>query len=154
MRVSRPGLPRPGPGTLLAGLVAASSCWVAYDNGGYGLASRSTLAIVIWWGFIVAIAFGLLAREPVPSSSMLVGGLIASLALWTFASLLWTPSPRRRSRSSTGVSLYLGMFIARDALLAPRSTLGRLADGLAVAITAVAAVALIEPALPRLVPGR
>ena len=122
--------------------------WIAYDNGGYGLASRSTLAIAVWWGFIVAIAFGLLPRTRVPRAAMLVGGLIAALALWTFASLLWTSNVEATFEEFNRVSLYLGAFIV-VVLVSRRSNLGRFADGLALAVTGVAAVALIS----RLFPG-
>ena len=148
MRLTRPGFPRPGPGTLVAALVAAAFFWIAYDNGGYSLASRSTLAIAVWWGFIVALAFGLLPRTPVPRAAMLVGGLIAALALWTFASLLWTPNAEATFEEFNRASLYLGTFIV-VVLVSRRSNLGRFADGLAMAVTGVAAVALIS----RLFPG-
>ena len=148
MRLTRPGYPRPGPGTLLSALVAAGLFWVAYDNGSYSLASRSTLAIAVWWGFIVAIAFGLWPRTPVPRAAMLVGGLIAALALWTFASLLRTPNAEATFEEFNRASLYLGTFIV-VVLVSRRSNLGRFADGLAMAVTGVAAVALIS----RLFPG-
>ena len=122
--------------------------WLAYDNGAYGLASRSTLAIAVWWGFIVAIAFGLLPRTRVPRAAMLVGGLIAALALWTFASLLWSSNVEATFEEFNRVSLYLGVFIV-VVLVSRRSNLGRFADGLALAVTGVAAVALIS----RLFPG-
>ena len=148
MRLTRPGYPRPGPGTLLSALVAAGLFWVAYDNGSYSLASRSTLAIAVWWGFIVAIAFGLWPRTPVPRAAMLVGGLIAALALWIFASLLRTPNAEATFEEFNRASLYLGTFIV-VALVSRRTNLGRFADGLAMAVTGVAAVALIS----RLFPG-
>ena len=138
----------PGPGTLLSALVAAGLFWVAYDNGSYSLASRSTLAIAVWWGFIVAIAFGLWPRTPVPRAAMLVGGLIAALALWIFASLLRTPNAEATFEEFNRASLYLGTFIV-VALVSRRTNLGRFADGLAMAVTGVAAVALIS----RLFPG-
>ena len=147
MRLPRPGLPRFGPGTVVTALVAAAFFWIAYDNGGYSLASRSTLAIAVWWGFIVALAFGLMPRTPVPRAAMLVGGLIAALALWTFASLVWTPNAEGTFEEFNRVSLYLGAFIV-VVLVSRRSNLGRFADGLALAVTGVAAVALISRLLP------
>jgi hypothetical protein len=148
VRLPRPGFPRPGPGTLAAALVAAGLFWIAYDNGSYSLASRGTLAIAVWWGFIVALAFGLWPRTPVPRAAMLVGGLIAALALWVFASLLWTPSAEATFEEFNRASLYLGTFIV-VLLVARRSNVGRLADGIAVAVTGVATVAFIS----RLFPG-
>ena len=142
------GLSRLGPGTLVTGLVAAAVLWVAYDNGSYGLASRSTLAIVVWWGLIVGLVFGLLQREPIPRASLVVGALVAALALWTLASLFWTADAEATFDEFNRVTLYLGTFTL-VALGSRRSTLGRWADGLAVAIAAVAAIAITS----RLFPG-
>lgn len=122
--------------------------WIAYDNGGYDVASRNTLAIVVWWGFIVALVFGLVPRAIVPRAVLVVAGLIASLALWTCASLLWTPNAEATFDEFNRASLYLGAFAA-VALASRRSSLGRWADGLAVAVAAVAGVALTS----RLFPG-
>jgi O-Antigen ligase len=148
VRLPRPGFPRPCPGTLVAALVATTFFWIAYDNGGYGLAGRSTLAIAVWWGFIVILAFGLWPRTPMSRPAMLAGGLIAALALWTFASLLWTPNAEATFEEFNRVSLYLGTFSV-VVLVSRRSNLGRFADGLAVAVSGVAVVALVS----RLFPG-
>jgi hypothetical protein len=122
--------------------------WIAYDNGSYSLASRGTVAIAVWWGFIVVLAFGLWPRTPVRRAALFAGGLIATLALWILASLLWTPNPEATFEEFNRVSLYLGVFIV--VLLVSRpSNVARFADGIAVAVTAIAAVALIS----RLFPG-
>ncbi|HET9286512.1 MAG TPA: O-antigen ligase family protein [Gaiella sp.] len=142
------GLSRLGPGTLVTGLVAAAVLWVAYDNGSYGLASRSALAIVVWWGLIVGLVFGLMPRDPIPRVSLVVGALVAALALWTLASLFWTADAEATFDEFNRVTLYLGTFTL-VALGSRRSTLGRWADGLAVAIAAVAAIAITS----RLFPG-
>jgi len=137
----------------VAVLVAAALFWIAYDNGGYGVASRSTLAIVLWWAVIVTIAFGLLPRTPVPRAAMLVGGLIAALACWTFASLLWTPDAEGTFEEFNRASLYLGTFVV-VALLVRRSNVGRFADGLALAVTGIATVALVSRLFPGSFPER
>jgi O-antigen ligase/polysaccharide polymerase Wzy-like membrane protein len=148
VRLPRPGFPRPGPGAVVAALVAAGLFWIAYDNGSYSLASRGTVAIAVWWGFIVILAFGLWPPTPVPRAALLIGGLIAALALWTLTSLLWTSNAEATFDEFNRASLYLGTFIV-VVLLSRRSNLGRFADGLALAVTGVAAVALIS----RLFPG-
>ncbi|HEX3290320.1 MAG TPA: O-antigen ligase family protein, partial [Gaiella sp.] len=148
MRVSRPGLPTVGRGALVTGLVAAALFWVAYDNGTYGLDGRNTVAIVVWWAVVVAVVFGLLPRAPVPASAIVVGCVIASLALWTLASLLWSPSAEATFDEFNRLTLYLGTFVL-VVLGSRRGSLGRWADGMAAAIAAVAGVALTS----RLFPG-
>ena len=51
-----------GP-ALAAGIVAASLFWIAYDNGSYGVESRDSLAIAIWWTVVALIVFGLVPKE-------------------------------------------------------------------------------------------
>lgn len=148
MRVSRPGLSRPDRGTIVTGLVAAAFLWAAYDNGSYSLAGRSTVAIVIWWGIVVAVVFGLLPRRPVPRASLFIGGVLAALALWTFASLLWTPSAEATFDEFNRVSLYVGAFVLVT-LVVRRDSLDRWVDGLAVAVAAIAGIAVTS----RLFPG-
>jgi hypothetical protein len=128
--------------------VAAAFFWVAYDNGSYGLESRNTLAVAIWWALIVALVFGLLPREPVPTAAVVVGGLITSLAIWTLASLMWTPNEEASFDEFNRVSLYLGVFTL-VAISSRRGSLGRWADGVAVSTAAVAGVAVAS----RLFPG-
>jgi len=148
MRASRLGRWRLGPGVVVTGLVAAAVFWVAYDNGSYGLESRNTLAIALWWALIVIALFGLLPREPTSRASLVIGGLLAALALWTLASLLWSPSAEKTFDEFNRVTLYLAAF-ALVTVGVSRRNIGRWADGLAVAIAAVAAVALTS----RLFPG-
>jgi hypothetical protein len=148
MRASRLGQWRLGPGGVVTGLVAVAVFWVAYDNGSYSLESRNTLAIALWWALIVVVLFGLFPREPTSRVSLVIGGLLAALALWTLASLLWSPSAEKTFDEFNRVTLYFGAF-ALVTVGVSRRNIGRWADGLAVAIAAVAAVALTS----RLFPG-
>ena len=85
-----------GP-ALTAGIVAASLFWIAYDNGSYGVESRDSLAIGIWWTVVAVIVFGLAPKERVPRAALVLGALLASLTLWASASLLWSVTPRTPS---------------------------------------------------------
>lgn len=134
-------------GVVVAALVAGAVCWVAYDNGSYGLQSRNTLAIALWWGAIVAVVFGLAGREPLSRASLVVAALLATFALWTLASLIWTSDAEATFDEFNRVSLYLATF-ALVTLAVPRRTVGRWADGLAVAVAAIAVVALTSRLLP------
>jgi len=142
---------RLGP-TLTAGLVAVAVFWIAYDNGSYDVESRNSLAIVVWWTIIVVIVFGLWPNEPVDRSVFVVGGLLAALALWTSASLLWSTSSERAFDEVNRVTLYLGTFVL-VAVACSRIPLARWMNGLAAAISAIAAVALAARMFPDLFPG-
>jgi hypothetical protein len=141
-----------GP-ALTVGIVAASLFWIAYDNGSYGIEGRDTLAIAIWWTVVVVIVFGLLPRERVPPAALVLGALLAALALWTSASLLWSVSSESAFDEVNRVSLYLGVFVL-VVLVPSRRSLARWIGGLAMAISAIAAVAAVSRLFPGSFPGR
>lgn len=147
MRIPRPDSSRLGSG-LTAGILAAVFFWIAYDNGSYALTSRNALAIAIWWTLIVLIVFGLLPRQPAPRASLLLGALLAAFALWTSASLLWSVSSEKTFDEVNRVTLYLGVFVLVS-VVSSRRSLAHWIAGLAAAISAVAAVAIVA----RLIPG-
>ncbi len=140
-------------GVVVVALSAVVIFWIAYDDGSYGLPSRATLAIALWWAIIVGIAFNLLAPRRLPRATLVVGGLIVALALWTLASVTWAPSAEDAFNEFNRVSLYLGVYVF-VALAANRSTVGRWTDGMAAAIAAVAIVALVSRLLPGSFPDR
>ena len=144
---------KPSPEVLITAVVAAAVFWVAYDNGGYALVSRASIAIAVWWALVVAILFGVLSKEPATRASLLVGSLLTALALWTLASLVWSPGAEKSFAEFDRVTLYLGVF-ALVTLGSSRRTIGRWADGLAVAVAAVAAISLASRLVPDLLPER
>jgi hypothetical protein len=133
---------------LISGAVALVVFWLAYDDASYGLPARATVAIVVWWAVILGIALQLFAPIRLPRETLVVGGLLAALACWTLASILWAPSGEDAFNEFDRVALYLGIY-ALVVLAAARGQIGRWADGLAAAIAAVAVVALVS----RLFPG-
>ena len=44
---------------VVTSLVAVATFVVAYDGGGYSLASRSTLAVWVWWTIALGLALGI-----------------------------------------------------------------------------------------------
>jgi hypothetical protein len=141
-----------GP-ALTVGVVAASLFWIAYDNGSYGIESRGSLAIAVWWTVIVVIVFGLLPRERPPGAALVVVALLAVLALWTSASWLWAVSGENVFDEVNRVTLYLGVFVV-VAVVSSRRFLAWWIGGLATAISAVAAVAAVSRLFPGSLPGR
>jgi len=58
--------------------VAAATFWLAYDNGTFGLTTRNTVAIALWWTIAVALTLGLwpvvaLTRTAVATALSLAG---------------------------------------------------------------------------------
>jgi hypothetical protein len=143
---------RIAPG-LTAAIVAVVLFWIAYDDGSYGLESRNALAIAVWWTLIVVLVFGLVPRGPVSGASVVLGALLAALALWTLASLLWSDSPERTFDEVNRVTLYLGVFVLVS-IAVSRRTIGWWMYGLAIAGSGVASIALTSRLFPGSFPSR
>jgi hypothetical protein len=133
--------------------VAAAVFLVAYDNGGYGLASRSVIGIALWWGIILGIGLGLLPVVRRPREAIVTGGLLAGFAVWTLASTGWAPSAEAAFNEFNRVSLYLAVFTLA-VLGGTRANVGRWADGLGLGIAATGIIALASRLFPHLFSGR
>jgi hypothetical protein len=129
--------------------VAAAVFLVAYDNGGYGLSSRSVAGIALWWGIILGVGLGLLPLVRRPLETFVTGGLLLAFALWTLASTGWAPSAEAAFNEFNRVSLYLGVFTLA-VLGGTRANVGRWADGLGLGIVATGFVALASRLFPHL----
>jgi len=144
---------RTDPALLITALVSVVVFWIAYDDGSYSLPSRGALAIAVWWAVIIGIALNLLGAIRLARATLAIGGLIAALACWTLASVIWAPSAEDAVNEFNRVSLYLGVYVF-VVLAATRRSLGRWADALGFAIAAVAIVALISRLFPESFPDR
>lgn len=135
------------PSLLIPLSVAAVTFVVAYDDGSYSLPSRNTLAIAIWWAAIVGVGLRTLSLESTTRASLALGGLLAALCAWTFASVFWAPSTENAFNEFNRISLFLGIFVF-TMLAAQRSSFSRWCDGLAIAVPLVALVALVSRFFP------
>jgi O-Antigen ligase len=128
--------------------VAIVVFWLGYDGGSYSLTSRATAAIGIAWAVMVGIAAGLLPASLRWRSALVPAAFLGLFALWSAASTGWAASAEDAFVEFDRVTLYLAVFVLA-ALGASRLTAPRIADGLALGISAVGFVAL----LARLFPG-
>lgn len=128
--------------------MAATTFWLGYKSGGYSILERGPLAIAIWWVIIIGVVLRFWPRAPVPRRAEITLGLLGAFAAWTAASALWAPSSEDALLELNRVTLYLGL-AALAVLAVPRGGARRWADGLAIAIVGIAAVALVS----RLFPG-
>jgi O-Antigen ligase len=132
-------------------LVTASVFWLAFDGGTYGLSSRSTVAIAVWWTVIVVLGLGIAPIARPPRAALATGLAFAALAGWELLSMLWAPSAEGAFTEFNRTALQLGVFVL-VLVLASRAVLGRIADGIAVAIVAVGILALATRFFPSLFP--
>ncbi len=126
---------------------------IAYDDGGYSLASRSTIAVVVWWTILVGVVVGAWPLERSQRSAVIPGLLLAALAVWALVSATWNASTEDAVVEFDRTALYLGIYVL-VVLAARPDRLERWLDGLTIAIVATAAVALTSRLFPGSFPGR
>ena len=102
----------------VTGAVAAVTFLLAYDGGSFGLTSRGTLSIAVWWVLILAVAAGLWPLRNLDWTTLAVGGLLVAFAGLTLASVIWSDDPEVSFDEFNRAALYVGIF-AIAALGAP-----------------------------------
>jgi O-antigen ligase len=133
-------------------LLGAGVFALALDGGGYGVTTRNSLAIGIWWALALAIALVIWPLARLPRAAVVAGGLLAGFTAWTALSIAWSDSAEKAFAEFDRVSLYLGVFLL-VVVAAARGGARRWSDGLAIGIVATALLALTSRLLPHLVGG-
>lgn len=125
---------------------------LAFDGGGYHPVLRGQAGILVWWVLAVGCAAGLLPFRVPGRLALACGALFALFVGWVALSLIWTESVERTMADLARLATLLGVFLIA---LATRSRHGvrRMAGAVGVAITTVAAVALVVRLFPDLYPG-
>ena len=136
----------------VTGAVAAVTFLLAYDGGSFGLTSRGTLSIAVWWVLILAVAAGLWPLRNLDWTTLAVGGLLVAFAGLTLASVIWSDDPEVSFDEFNRAALYVGIFVIA-ALGARRSFIPRWCDGFALGIAAVAVLAFLSRCFPDLIAG-
>ena len=127
--------------TLLAAVLAVALGWFAYDDGGYGIAARSSLAIGVWWTIVAAVGLGLWPLARPTRAAVSVALLLAGFGVMTLASAAWAADSDGAFQEFDRVALYLGVFVL-TVIASTRASRGMLVVGLAVALSFVGVIAL------------
>jgi hypothetical protein len=135
-----------------AAVVAGVTFAVAYDDGGYSLAARSTLGLLVWWTILVGLLLGVW-RPPRAAAAAVPAVLLAALAGWDLLSAAWSANAEGAVVEFDRTLLYLGIWVL-VVLAARGGTLGAWIDGLVIAIVATAVVALVSRLFPGSFPAR
>jgi O-antigen ligase len=141
------------PAIGTSAVVAAAVFYVAYEDGSYSLASRSAIAIAVWWTILVAVVARVWPVAPVPRGAVVTGSLLAAFAIWGLASTAWAASAGNAYEEFDRTALYLGVFVLA-VVAADRRRLAWIVDGLTAAIVAIGVVALLSRIFPGLFPNR
>jgi hypothetical protein len=128
-------------------VLAAVVFGVAYDGGEYDVVARHTLAVAVWWAVALLVASGLAPREPLGRLGVAAAALLALFTAWTGLSIAWAASAERAVLELDRAALYLGVFTLAY-LLVRRADIGAWCDGLALGLSATAALALASRFFP------
>lgn len=127
--------------------VAVATAWLGWENGGVGLSQVAGSAIVLGAGLAAAGAGVQVTRW-----SLIACALLAGYVGETLVSAVWAPSAEAAVADFDRVMLYLVLFCAAAWLPWPsRRALG---DGLALGLTAVVVIALVQRLAPGLLSDR
>ena len=134
----------------MAGLVGIALFALALNGGTYGLSSRNSLAIAIWWAIGLGALLGLRPAARVPRAALAATALLGALALLSVVSITWADAAENALSESGRILLYLGVFVVA-VVATSRGSAGRIVDGLAVGIAAVAVLALLDRCFPHVI---
>lgn len=133
-------------------VVAATTFWLAFDGGSYGLVARGGLAIAVWWLVVLIAAFGLRGRDSWPRLALLVAAGLAAFTMWTGLSALWASSVENAVNELNRSWLYLGVFVLAVSL-SNQANARRWANGLALGSVGIMILALASFFFPEQVTG-
>ena len=128
--------------------VAAAVFALSYADGGFAPTTRSYAGIAAWWLLGVGAAIGVAsAWAAIDRLALAAVGLFAAFAVWVLISIGWASDAERAFAQFNQVALYvavLALAIVLARLLPARVLVG----GVALALSAIAAVALISRFFP------
>jgi O-antigen ligase len=124
---------------------------LALGGGGYGLSARHLAGLGVWLLVVGLLALGAASRATFGRSFYSTAGLIVGLALLSALSSLWSGSTELSVIEADRVLAYLGFFLAAFLIAQTDKRRQRFAEGLAIAVTLVALLALGSRLLPHVV---
>jgi len=123
---------------------------VALNGGTYGLTSRSSIAIALWWAIGLGAVLGVRPLARVPRAGIATILLLGGFAAFMAASALWAESPENAFSEWGRTALYLGVLVV-VIVAVPRRQGARVGDGLALGIAAVGVLAFFDRCFPHVI---
>jgi len=128
------------PIALIVGLAVA--------GGGFDVSTRHIAGLAVWLIVVALLVFGAAAGAKLARPLYAAGGLIVGLSLLCAISSLWSGSIELSVIEAGRVLVYLGFFLATFLIVQTDQRRQRFAEGMAIAIAAVALLGLGSRLLP------
>jgi O-antigen ligase len=117
-------------------------------GGGFSVSSRHIAGLVVWLIVVGLLALGVAGRSLLAKPFYWASGLLLGLAIWSAISSLWSGSVELSVTEADRVLMYLGVFLAAFLLAQTNQRRQRFGEGIAIALTLVAILALATRLLP------
>lgn len=124
---------------------------LALAGGGFVLGERHVAGLAVWLVLVGMLALGAAGRATLGRPFYWAAGLIAGLALFSAFSSFWSGSVELTVAEADRVLVYLGVFLASFLIAQTDQRRQRFAEGIGIALVAIALVALFTRLLPDLV---
>jgi O-Antigen ligase len=124
---------------------------LALAGGGFELAPRHIAGLGVWLVVVALLALGAASRAPLGRPFYWASGLIGALGLLSAISSLWSGSIELSVIEADRVLIYLGAFLAAFLIAQTDQTRQRFAEGIAIAVFLVAALALASRLVPHVI---
>jgi O-antigen ligase len=121
---------------------------LAMSGGGFSVSSRHIAGLVVWLIVVGLLALGVAGRSLLAKPFYWASGLLLGLAIWSAISSLWSGSVELSVTEADRVLMYLGVFLAAFLLAQTNQRRQRFGEGIAIALTLVAILALATRLLP------
>jgi O-antigen ligase len=119
-------------------------------GGGFSVSSRHIAGLVVWLIVVGLLALGVAARSLLAKPFYWASGLLLGFAIWSAISSLWSGSVELSVTEADRVLMYLGVFLAAFLLAQTNGRRQRFGEGIAIALTLLAILALATRLLPHL----
>lgn len=123
---------------------------LALAGGGFDLGERHVAGLAVWLVVVGLLVLGAATSATAARPLRWSLGLLGGLALWSALSSFWSGSVELSVIEADRVLAYLGVFLAAFLIAQTDERRQRFAEGLAIALTAVAVLALASRLLPDL----
>jgi O-antigen ligase len=130
----------------------ALSVYLGLSGGGYDIAVRSEIGLLVWWFVLLGVLVGALPYARVPRAGWIAALLLGGFLVWTWIGIAWSSSHELTLAEVCRLSTYLGIFLLGLCVVSDNSARS-LIHGLGCGIAVVCGIAILSKLAPSLFPA-